>query len=97
MRIVAAKQEALYRGYRIQGAKEGECTILHVTPTKPDLPSLEYSRFRALPHCKWPKAIEVVCSYIDQSFGHLRSVPQNKNVEVPGKSSPFTRPQSAGI
>ena len=71
-----SRQEALYRGYRIEGTKKGECMSLHVIATRPGLPSLDYSRFLALPHCKWPKAVEVVCSYIDQAF----CVPQNKNV-----------------
>jgi hypothetical protein len=78
MRIVALRQEALYRGYRIEGTKKGECISLHVIATKPHLHSLDYSHFLALPHCKWPKAVEVVCNYIDQSFAHVRSVPQNK-------------------
>ena len=86
MRIVASTQEALYRGYRIEGAKAGECTILRVIPTKPDLPSLEYSRFRSFPRCTWPKAVEVVCSYIDQSVGEVRSVPQHENVDVSYRS-----------
>jgi hypothetical protein len=79
MRIVASKQEALYRGYRIEGTKEGACIILFVMPTRRDMPSLEYSRFRSLPKSTWPKAVEVVCDYIDQALGHrpspLRSLP----------------------
>jgi hypothetical protein len=83
MRIVASKQEALYRGYRIEGTKEGGCIILCVIPTRRNLPSLAYSRFRSLPHGTWPKAVEVVCDYIDEALGDrtspLRSLPSIEN------------------
>src|SRR5262245_63874568 len=69
MRLVAVRPEALYRGFRIEGTKEGNCTILRVLPTRPNLPSLNYWRFRSLPHCTWPNAVKVVCDYIDQAFG----------------------------
>jgi hypothetical protein len=79
MKIVTSKQEALYRGYRIEGTKEGACIILCVIPTRRNLPSLEYSRFRSLPKGTWPKAVEVVCDHIDQALGYrlspLRSPP----------------------
>jgi hypothetical protein len=81
-RAVTPRHEALYRGYCIEGTKDGECTILHVIPTRPKLPSLDYSRFRCLPRGTWPKALEVVCGYIDQALGRVRPVPGNKNVEV---------------
>jgi len=68
MRLVSVRQEALYRGYRIEGAKEGECLLLHVIPLRADLPRLAYSRFRTLPHGTWPKALGVVYSYIDRGF-----------------------------
>jgi hypothetical protein len=82
MRVVSSRQEAIYRRYRIEGTKKGECISLQVIATRPHLPSLDYSLFLAMPRCKWPKAVEVVCGYIDQALGHLRSVPQNENVEV---------------
>jgi hypothetical protein len=68
MRLVSIRQEALYRGYRIEGTKDGECTILRVIPTRPDLPDLTYSRFRSFPRGTWRKAAEVVCDYVDQAL-----------------------------
>ena len=75
MRLVSVRQEALYRGYRIEGTKDGECTILRVIPTRPDLPSLAYSRFRSFPRGTWRKAAEVVCDYVDQALGDQTSLP----------------------
>src|SRR5262245_40270786 len=91
LRVVTSRQEALYRGYRIEETKDGECVILCVIPTRRNLPSLAYSLFRSLPNCTWAKAVEVVCDYIDQAFGDrtspLLSVPQNEveqeRAEVP--------------
>jgi hypothetical protein len=83
LRIVTARQEALYRGYRIEGAAKGECMLLQVTATRSDLPTLSYSHFQSLPRCTWPKAVEIICGYIDQDFSDrpspLRSVPQVEN------------------
>jgi hypothetical protein len=83
LRIVTARQEALYRGYRIEEAQKGECMLLKVIPTRPDLPTLTYSQFQSLPRCTWPKAVEIVCGYIDQDFGDraspLCSVPEVDN------------------
>ena len=83
LRVVTSRPEALYRGYRIEGTKEGECIILCVIPTRGNLPNLAYSRFRSLPHGAWPKAVEVVCDYIDEALGNrtspLRSVPHVEN------------------
>ena len=67
MRLVSVRQEAHYRGYRIEGLKQGEGFLLHVTPTRPDLPALKYSRFRTL-RSSWLKALGVVVSYIDDAF-----------------------------
>ena len=70
------RQEALYRGYRIEGAKEGECMLLRVIPTKLGLlPVLKYSRFRTLPRGTWPKAVAVVCDSIDEAFRDLTFQP----------------------
>jgi hypothetical protein len=80
---VTPKSEALYRGYRIEGTNEGECIILCVIPIRRNLPNLAYSRFRSLPHGTWPKAVEVVCNYIDEALSDrtspLRSVPHVEN------------------
>ena len=73
MRLVSVRQEALYLGYRIEGARKGECNLLRVIPTRPDLPRLGYSRFRTLPRGTWPKAVGVVCEYIDKAFRDLAS------------------------
>jgi hypothetical protein len=68
LRVVTARQEALYRGYRIEGAEKGECMLLQVTATRSDLPTLSYSQFQSLPRCTWPKAVEIICGYIDQTL-----------------------------
>jgi hypothetical protein len=71
MRLVFARKEAFYRGFRIEGAKEGECLLLRVIATKRNLPCLEYSRFRAMPQASWLNAVHVVCRYIDESYDGL--------------------------
>ena len=68
MRLVSVRQEDLYRGYRIEGAKEGTCMLLRVIPTRPDLPRLGCSRFRSLPRGTWLKALGVVRGYIDSGL-----------------------------
>jgi hypothetical protein len=68
MRLVSVRQEALYRGFRIEAVKAGECLLLRVIPTKPNLPSLIYSRFLSLPRGSWSKALEVVCGHIDEGY-----------------------------
>ena len=75
MRLVSAKQEAHYRGYRIYGATRGEGILLHVTPTRPQLPVLKYSRFRTL-RSTWPKAVGVVAGYIDEALSE--TVPEGE-------------------
>ena len=67
MRPVSVRQEANYRGYRIEGVKQGEGVLLRVTPTRPDLPVLKYSRFRTL-RSTWVKAVGAVVGYIDQAL-----------------------------
>jgi hypothetical protein len=67
MRLVSARQEAHYRGYRIEGAKQGTRLLLRVIPTRPDLPILKHSRFWTL-RAPWVKAVETVCSYIDDAY-----------------------------
>ena len=64
---MSAKQEAHYRGYRIDGVTRGEGLLLHVTPTRPQLPVLKYSRFRTL-RSTWSKAVGVVAGYIDEAL-----------------------------
>ena len=67
MRVVSVRQEVHYRGYRIEGVTRREGLLLHVTPTRPHLPVLKYSRFRTL-RSTWVKAVGVVAGYIDQAF-----------------------------
>ena len=67
MRLVSVRQEAHYRGYRIEGVKQGEGLFLRVTPTRPGLPALMYSHFRTL-RSPWVKAVGVVVGYIDEAF-----------------------------
>ena len=67
VKLIIVKQEAHHRGYRIEGVKQGEGLLLHVTPTRPDLPILEYSRFRTL-RSTWVKAVRVVVGYIDEAL-----------------------------
>jgi hypothetical protein len=88
MRLVSARQEALYRGYRIEGMKEGQCTALRVIPTRPDLPSLEYSRFRSFPRGTWGNAVEVVCGYVDQALGDRTSLSHRRTADLSPKKNP---------
>jgi hypothetical protein len=67
MRLVSKRQEAHYRGYLIEGLKQGEGMLLRVTPLRPCLPTLRYSRFRTL-RASWVKALGVVVGYIDEAF-----------------------------
>ena len=68
MRLVSVRQEALYRGFRIEAVKAGGCLLLRVIPTKPNLPSLTYSRFLSLPRGSWSNALAVVCGHIDEGY-----------------------------
>jgi hypothetical protein len=95
MRLVSLRQEAHHRGYRIEGVKQGEGILLRVTPTRPDLPTLRYSRFRTL-RSTWLKAVGVVAGYIDESlddtalrFGLMRNKAEAKIADV--------RPTESGI
>jgi hypothetical protein len=67
MRPVSIRQEAHYRGYLIEGLKQGEGLLLRVTPTRPHLPILKYSRFRTL-RSTWVNAVGVVAGYIDEAL-----------------------------
>ena len=67
LELVSVRQEAHYRGYRIEGLKQGEGLLLHVSPTRPDLPVLKYSRFWTQ-RSPWVKAVSVVVGYIDEAF-----------------------------
>ena len=67
MRLVSIRQEAHYRGYRIEGVKQGQGILLRVAPTRPDLPVLRYAHFRTL-QSTWVKAVGVVVGYIDEAF-----------------------------
>jgi hypothetical protein len=67
MRLISTRQEARYRGYLIEESKQGEVLLLRVTPTRPHLPILKYSRFRTL-RSTWFKALGVVVEYIDEAL-----------------------------
>jgi hypothetical protein len=62
---VWVKQETHYRGFHIEGLKQGEGMLLRVTRTRPCLPTLTYSRFRTL-RGSWASAVDVVAGYIDE-------------------------------
>ena len=66
MQLVSVRPAA-YRGYRIEGLKQGEGMLLRVSPTRTDLPTLKYSRFLT-PRASWIKAVGVVAGYIDEAF-----------------------------
>ena len=75
MRLVSIRQEAHYRGYRIEGAKQGQGMLLRVIPTRPYLPVLRYAHFRTL-RSTWIKAVGVVVGYIDEGFLETAHVPK---------------------
>ena len=57
-----------YRGYHIEGVKQGGGMLLRVIPTRPNLPILKYSRFRTV-RATWDKALGVVTGYIGETLG----------------------------
>ena len=71
MRLGPVKRETHHRGYRIEGVKQGEGMLLSVFPTRPNLPTLQYSRFRTL-RGSWIKAVSVVSGYIDEALKDTR-------------------------
>ena len=78
MRLVSVRKEAHYRGYLIEGSKQGESILLRVTSTRPDLPTLKYSRFRTV-RGTWVKAVGVVAGYIDEALNDaLHQIPPEK-------------------
>ena len=83
MRLVSVRREAHYRGYRIEGFKQGEGMLLRVTLTRPCLPTLKYSRFRTL-RASWEKAAGVVTAYIDEALNDaLHQIPPEKHAVPP--------------
>ena len=92
MRLASVKQEARHREYRIEGVKEGKGTLLRVTPTRPDLPILEYSRFRTI-RGTWVKAVDAVCGYIDEAFrSPTAQTPQKESLGACSNSGPTVEP-----
>jgi hypothetical protein len=80
MRHVSVKREAHHRSYRIEGVKQGEGMLLSVFPTRPNLPTLKYSRFRTL-RGSWIKAVSVVTGYIDEALQDtVHDVPPEKSL-----------------
>ena len=77
MRLVSVRQEARYRGYLIEGLQQGDGLLLRVTPTRPYLPILKYSRFRTL-RSTWLKAVGVVVGYIDEALKETAREGQKK-------------------
>ena len=73
MQLVSVRQEARYRGYLIEGLQQGDGLLLRVTPTRPYLPILKYSRFRT-----WLKAVGVVVGYIDEALKETAREGQKK-------------------
>src|SRR5262245_47347405 len=65
MRHVSVKRDAHHQGCCIEGVKQGEGILLSVFPTRPNLPTLQYSRFRTL-RGSWINAVSVVTGYIDE-------------------------------
>jgi hypothetical protein len=80
MRHVSVKREAHHRGYRIEGVKQGEGMLLSVFPTRPNLPTLQYSRFRTV-RGSWINAVSVVTGYIDEALKDtLHDIPPKKHI-----------------
>ena len=53
--------------------------LLRVTPTRPCLPTLKYSRFRTL-RASWVKALGVVTGYIDEALNDaLHKIPPEEH------------------
>ena len=69
-------RKLIIAGTASKGLKQGEGFLLHVTPTKPDLPALKYFRrsSRTL-RSSWLKAVGVVARYIDDAFMVLAVIP----------------------
>ena len=88
MRLVSIRHEAHYRGYLIEGLKQGEGLLLRVTPTRPRLLSLKYTRFRTL-RSTWVKALGVVTGYIDEAFIDAL---QTSRLLVPSYGNPCIQP-----
>jgi hypothetical protein len=88
MRLVSVKRETHHhRGYRIEGVKQGEGMLLSVFPTRPNLPTLKYSRFRTL-RGSWTKAVGVVTGYIDEALKDTRH-------DIPPKKVPYQSPSTS--
>jgi hypothetical protein len=63
-----SRNEAHYRGYKIEGAPEGapngRSWVLHVQPIRPELPILSISSFRVM-QSTWPQAVSQAVARID--------------------------------
>ena len=80
MQLLSVKQETHHRGYRIEGVKQGKGMLLSVFPTRPNLPTLKYSRFRTL-RGSWINAVSVVTGYIDEALKDtLHDIPPEKSL-----------------
>lgn len=84
-------QEAHHRGYRIEGQKHGEGMLIRVSPTRPDLPELKYSRFRTI-QAPWAKAVCDVVRYIDGEIACRNSHAHDHYRADPALSYEKTRP-----
>jgi hypothetical protein len=59
-----SRNEAHYRGYKIEGAPNGRSWVLHVQPIRPELPILSTSSFRVI-QSTWSKAVSEAVARID--------------------------------
>src|SRR5262245_43331727 len=87
MRHGSVKREAHHRGYRIEGVKQGEGMLLSVFPTRPNLPTLQDSRFRTL-RGSWIRAVSVVTGYIDEAL-------KDTLHDIPPEKKPYRSPSPA--
>jgi hypothetical protein len=59
-----SKNAAYYRGYKIEGDKERQGWLLHVSPAKPASPILRRADFR-VSVTTWPQAVSEAVARID--------------------------------
>ena len=87
MRHVSVKREAYHRGYRIEGVKQGDGMLLSVFPTRLNLLTLQYSRFRTL-RGSWIRSVSVVTGYIDEALKDT-DIPPERSLTAPLRPSGF--------
>lgn len=70
VRLIISKQEAHYRGYRIEGQKRGQVIFVKVSPSRWHLPVLRFTRFRVI-RSTWAKTLVEVAAYIDEMLTEI--------------------------